>query len=385
MKKNHNGKIAFFVAAVILFMSTAASASVLFSRMLPYTGTEFVNVIPLVESSGDEKPGGMTVKYLVADKSDGSDKSDESAEASKPDHATPAPDEGSTTEPENPGDPEPIVDNDNPAAPGGSSATVNPGPSGSDDDDEPEVTDGIIDDTIPPGYVGSYTEDGWKHHPEFRMEAEVEIFKFSYDETGKVTVIGPEGNPDKLFAPGTSNLYQFTLRNPGDVALNYTLSMEAYYTGTDGLWIPIYTRVWDYTNTYLVGSPDEQVDVLELNTVDNYTAKLGAGRYAVYNLEWEWPFEREDENGDITENDIYDTMLGDLAVEKDLTLTIVIRTYAEYDEDADGPGLTKPPKTGDESQVLLFSLLCGGSFVGLCGMIFAAVKSGRKEKEKKAQ
>lgn len=212
-----------------------------------------------------------------------------------------------------------------------------------------------------------------KHHPGFRMEAKEEIFKLSYDETGKVTVIGVEGNEDKLIAPGTSNIYQFTLANTGDVALDYTMTMEAYVTGTD-LWIPVNARVWDYKNKYLLGSADNMVDIMKLNTV-NESAELGAGRNAVYNLEWEWPFERGD--------DEYDTMLGNLAVDEDLVLTVVIRTYAEYDEDPTDPnaGLIKPPYTGDDSNLVLLSLLCGGSFIALCAMLFTFFKSSRKKKQ----
>lgn len=209
------------------------------------------------------------------------------------------------------------------------------------------------------------------YHPEFRMEAEAEIFKFSYDETGKVTVIGDVGNTDKLIAPGTTNLYHFTLRNPGDVPMKYTLTMEAYVTGTEE-YIPVNARVWDYTNKYLLGSTTDMRDVLELNTVQE-RATLGAGRYAVYNLEWEWPFEWGD--------DEHDTMLGNLAVEEDLVLHIVIRTVAEFDENGGNNGLIKPPQTGDDSQVVLLGLLFVLSFVGICAMIVAFFKSNRKEKQ----
>ena len=219
----------------------------------------------------------------------------------------------------------------------------------------------------------SYSVQNTKGDPKFHMEAEEEIFKFSYDETGEITVSGGAANTDKLIAPGTSNLYQFTLANTGDTALDYIMTMEAYVTGTD-FSIPVNVSVWDYTNKYLLGSADSKVDVMELNTV-NESAELGAGRYAVYNLEWEWPFERGD--------DEYDTMLGDLAVDEDLVLHVVIRTVAEYDEEPDDPnaGLINPPNTGDDSQLVLLSLLCAGSFAGLCVMIFAVVKSGRKEKQ----
>ena len=219
-------------------------------------------------------------------------------------------------------------------------------------------------------------------NPEFHMEAEVEIFKFTYDETGKITVISAPGTHDKLIAPGTSNIYQFTLANTGNVALDYTMTMESYITGTD-LWLPVDVRVWDYTNRYLLGSADSKVDVLELNTVSE-TAELGAGRNAVYSLEWEWPFERFDGDG-LTLNDEYDTMLGNLAVDNDLVLTIVIRVVAEYDENPQNPdsGLLKPPQTGDDSQIVLLAVLCAGSFAGFCVMIFAFIKSSRKEKKDK--
>ena len=233
----------------------------------------------------------------------------------------------------------------------------------------------VTDVTAPDGTIETFESDGEKHNPEFHMEADEEIFKFFYDETGKVTVIGAEGNTDKLFAPGTSNVYQFTLANTGDVAVDYYMEMEAYYTGTD-LWIPIETRVWDYNNKYLVGSPDEKVDVLELNTVQE-SGELGAGRYAVYNLEWEWPFERGD--------DVYDTMLGDLAVDQDMTLHVIIRTVAVHDNDPDDPdsGLINPPYTGDQSQLLLLCLLSAGSFAGICIMFFALFKSNSKDKKAK--
>lgn len=240
-------------------------------------------------------------------------------------------------------------------------------------EDAPIIPD-VTDVTTADGTIETFESDDEKHNPEYHMEAEEEIFKFSYDETGKVTVIGPEGNPDKLFAPGTSNLYQFTLANTGDVALDYYMEMEAYYTGTD-LWIPIETRVWDYNNKYLVGSPDDMVDALELNTVED-SGVLGAGRYAVYNLEWEWPFERDD--------DVYDTMLGDLAVDQDMTLHVIIRTVAVHDDDPeDNTGLINPPYTGDQSQLLLLCLLSAGSFAGICIMFFALFKS--RDKDKKAK
>ena len=61
-----------------------------------------------------------------------------------------------------------------------------------------------------------------------------------------------------------------------------------------------------------------------------------------YTLEWQWPFEGDD---------VYDTMLGNLAVEEEITLTIKINVLSSYTPDAgDDDGI---PKTGDSGAVLL--------------------------------
>ena len=153
-------------------------------------------------------------------------------------------------------------------------------------------------------------------------ETNVDIFKLTYDGENGISVQGADG--EKAIAPGTTNVYSFTLENTGDVLLDYDMTMEAYVTGTD-MKLPVKARVWDYTNRYLIGSDDSMNDVLELNNVEEHS-KLSAGRYAIYNLEWEWPYEWG--------NDEYDTLLGNMAVDDDLRLTIKINTIASADDEA---------------------------------------------------
>ena len=321
MKSTRDRKLSgLSILAILLVLCVVASMVVLCSRMVIYSSAAFENVMPLYEA--ESKSGVAYAPVLrypaadeVSDDTAAGDPADSVPEASLPEAETPAAEE-----------------------------TKAPGA-----------------ETVAGAYAGSTAR------PEFRMEAEVEIFKFSYDETGKITVIGPEGNTDKLIAPGTANKYQFTLQNPGNVTLDYIMTMEAYIEGTD-LYLPVNARVWDYTNRYLVGSPEEMPHVLELNTVEE-RAKLGAGKYATYTLEWEWPFEWGD--------DEHDTLLGNLAVDGDITLTIIIRTVAEYD-DGPGPGITTP-NTGDNSQLLLFSVIGGAALVGLLVLSFFVFKSKDKE------
>lgn len=208
----------------------------------------------------------------------------------------------------------------------------------------------------------------------WQAETDVEIFHLSYENgSGEVTVNGETGNADKLIAPGTSNRYVFTLENSGDVPLDYNMNMEARIIGTD-LDIPVRARVWDYQGQYLIGDSEHKEKVMELNKV-NKDGVLGAGRYAVYNLEWEWPFEQG--------IDEYDTMLGNLAVDKDLSLMIKINTTAMYDENPTSPqiagaGLVNP-KTGDTTPVKLYLIIAGISLTIFVICLFGGKKQDNSE------
>ena len=70
-------------------------------------------------------------------------------------------------------------------------------------------------------------------------------------------------------------------------------------------------------------------------------------------------------------------MLGNLAVENDITLTVAIRTSASYSGDDDPGGY--PPQTGDESHILLYGVLM---FLSLAGLLLLLAMAW-KEREKK--
>ncbi len=194
----------------------------------------------------------------------------------------------------------------------------------------------------------SYTHDDQKI---WQGETDVDIFRITYDnDSGEMTVNGVSDNSDKLIAPGTSGIYQFALENTGDVTLDYTMDMQAWVTGTD-LEIPVKARVWNYTGEYLLGNAAAKENVLSLNTVED-SGPLGAGRFAAYTLEWEWPFEED--------NDAYDTLLGNLAAEDELALTIRINTTAVYNDDPqDEEAGLDSPQTGDPMPIgLIVCILC---------------------------
>ena len=207
-------------------------------------------------------------------------------------------------------------------------------------------------------------------------QTDVEIFSVSYKNgQAEVTVNSERG--DKVFAPGTEQTYNFTLSNSGKQSLDYILTVEAFYENTNGLWIPIEGRLSKDPGTYLVGSATEWPDVLAL---DGYREEgvIAAGHIYDYSLDWRWPFERFDGEG-LDSNDAYDTMLGNLAVDEDLVLHIIIRTEASLDENPEEPG--GKPDTGDNFNLYLWSAVAIVSLAGIFILLYALRRDKKKNDE----
>ena len=221
------------------------------------------------------------------------------------------------------------------------------------------------------GYQMLAAKPGLKVYDEntvWQSQTKVEIFKISYENgSGQVTVLSENG--DKVLAPGTGNTYRFTLENTAGVPVQYTLTMEAWFgdskDDTDAKIIPVVARVRDYQGNYLAGSASAKTDVLELNKVYQQ-GTLARAYVAPYTLEWEWPFEVDD---------VYDTMLGNLAVKEDIKLTIKINVVSSYTPASDG-GI---PKTGDTSGVQMAMAVMITSGTGLLFLLGLPRRRRRKE------
>ena len=204
-----------------------------------------------------------------------------------------------------------------------------------------------------PGFEASDDNTVWS------TNTQVEIFRISYMNGEQVITVNSD-NGDKIIAPGTENSYTFKLKNTGDVALDYTVEVDAYFTPAD-IEIPITGRLNRYDGKWVVGGKDEYAKVPVLDTAED-NGTLGAGKYTYYTLDWLWPFE--------SGNDELDTMLGNLATEQDLIFTIVIKTTAtESDNPYDDSGIT-PPQTGDNTNLALWITLAVSSFAMMIFLLF---------------
>lgn len=196
-------------------------------------------------------------------------------------------------------------------------------------------------------------------------ETHVDLFRNSYNGT-----VGSAGG-EKVIAPGTSNFYAFTLKNSGNIPLDYTISLEVEtHLGGQaaGSAVPLEWRL-------LTGGGAAVSDWQECSTRTEVLkkTKLDIRHQDQYTIEWRWAFERGEGM------DAEDTGMGDLAAGQALGVDAAIYIYAEQSADWDGktPGSSGIPKTGDLTDPLVYMVLLAASACGLL-ILFAA---GRREKK----
>ena len=95
--------------------------------------------------------------------------------------------------------------------------------------------------------------------------------------------------------------------------------------------LPVMVKLTTGNGEYLVGSEDHFVPLADALVVKKRLV-LGAESFDTFTLELAWAFEGDDQN---------DTHLGDLSAEQNLTLKLVIDTFAEEHFDPAAVGGTK--------------------------------------------
>ena len=225
--------------------------------------------------------------------------------------------------------------------------------------------------------VGFWTYD---ENTIWSTSTDIEIFRYQHDNNGDGVFTVITSDEDKVFAPGTENDYSWAIKNTNTVGLHYIMTVEAFEVLPEGIYLPIDGRIYSHDDkTYMVGGPDEWPDVLEFDGVRE-EGVISPGNIRDYTLQWRWIFERGEQiqeglyKGDYTE-DFYDTMLGNMALDEDLELHIIIRTTAWIDDNGEGGH----PETGDDFNPTIWIVVAAISFVSLLFVVFLALKDRKRQ------
>lgn len=163
----------------------------------------------------------------------------------------------------------------------------------------------------------------------------VNIFQSAYaNGKGEPTVVSQDGT--KVVAPGTLSTYKFTMCNSGNMAVLYEIDLDFILKiGTEvqeTYNFPMQVRLRNAGGDYLIGSETEWVNVKDA-ILNRHVSLLGAFSYETFTMELLWQFEGG--------NDELDTLYGDLAAQKGVTLTLGINTFAEEHFDPTALGGTE--------------------------------------------
>lgn len=164
----------------------------------------------------------------------------------------------------------------------------------------------------------------YDNNVQWETNTDVDLFKTAYaNDNGEITVNSK--NNEKVIAPGTSNEYEFFLKNTGNVSLDYTMVLDSVFTLLDrDMPIKIRLRRGD---KWILGNENRWVEPENLSKITE-SGRLEVNKKVSYIFEWQWPFE-DNIDGDLSLNDINDTIIGNVAVNKDVLFNLSITTESK--------------------------------------------------------
>ncbi len=194
----------------------------------------------------------------------------------------------------------------------------------------------------------------------WNSETQAALFRSGYDDTVQ------SANGDKVIAPGTSNFYGFSVKNNGNVTMDYTVSLKVdTYLGEGDTYssLPIEWRL-------LSGDGAVICDWQEYN---ERTAALKHSTLAVrkqerYTIEWRWQFDRDESM------DEADTSMGNIAENQPIGVNATIYIFAEQTDPSE------VPNTGDSFHVALYLVPMAVSMCGLL-ILIGTKKRGKNRGE----
>lgn len=176
-------------------------------------------------------------------------------------------------------------------------------------------------------YIRADEEPGmltYDENAQWQINTDVDLFKAAYaNDNGEITVESLSG--DKIIAPGTSNEYEFSLKNTGNISLNYTMLLDSVFTLLNQD-LPMQVRLRS-GDRWILGSENSWADAESLSGIIE-SGTVDANKYVVYTFEWRWPFET-DVDDNLILNDLNDTVIAEAAVNQDVTFKLSIKTQSE--------------------------------------------------------
>ncbi len=151
----------------------------------------------------------------------------------------------------------------------------------------------------------------------------MDLFSTTYlGPDGTVTVESSDKTP--VIAPGTGNRFEFSLKNTGNVTMEYTMTPTSTFM-LAGQTLPIEVRLTS-GDEYLIGDENTWRSVSTLQSV-KIKGSLERDHYATYALEWRWPYEADTESQKLLQ-DLQDTMLAEVTMDQKLDFTLGINTVS---------------------------------------------------------
>lgn len=205
------------------------------------------------------------------------------------------------------------------------------------------------DDELMPDMLVEDKDVSWE------TNTSVDLFREFYtNDDGMITVSSEDG--EKVIAPGTSNQYEFSIKNNGSIPLEYVLNLDSMFS-IDEYDLPFEVRLRK-GDEWLIGDDNSWADRSELERLEDKDT-VDVNNSVLYVFEWQWPYEAEAQD-EIALRDLNDTLLGNMAISQDVEFRLNIRVESTID-----PSYVPNKDKNDNSHLLPLIFLGLAILVGL--------------------
>lgn len=183
---------------------------------------------------------------------------------------------------------------------------------------------------------------------------EINLFGCSYINDQEKESVRSE-NQQKVIAPGTQDQYLFRVTNQGTQPIRYQIWYETEEKAS-GMYLPIESEMERLSVDEAGTGIEQEAEDSKIETDRKRELLLQPETSDQYRFQWKWLYERDD--------DLYDTRLGNLAVEQELKYIVKIHVRAELDSQEQLQGGTTQNRKKQSSQEQSKEKMKAGSKTG---------------------